>query len=305
MRTIAVGPQGLVVPELALGCMRIADLEPAALDRLLATALDLGMNHFDHADIYAAGRCESVFGQAVKRLKLPRESLLLQSKCGIHDGQFDFSREHILASVDGILQRLDTDYLDALVLHRPDALVEPDEVAEAFSQLQQSGKVLAFGVSNHNPSQIELLQQSLSQQLLFNQLQLSIAFTPMIDAGFHVNLHDEPAVMRDGGVLDYCRLKGITVQAWSPFQHGFFKGPFLGDPKFAALNAVIQSLAAAHMVTDTAVAVAWISRHPGRIQTVIGSTNPQRLRDAARSQEFVLSRAEWYELYRAAGNTLP
>lgn len=305
MRTIAVGPQGLVVPELALGCMRIADLEPAALDHLLATALELGICQFDHADIYAAGRCESVFGAAAKRLKLPRESLLLQSKCGIHDGQFDFSREHILASVDGILQRLETDYLDVFLLHRPDALVEPDEVAEAFSRLQQSGKVRAFGVSNHNPSQIELLQHSLPQKLLFNQLQLSLAFTPMIDAGFHVNMVDEPAVMRDGGVLDYCRLKGITVQAWSPFQYGFFKGPFLGDPKFSALNAVIQRLAVAHEVTDTAVAVAWISRHPARIQTVLGSTSPQRLRDAARSQAFVLSRAEWYELYRAAGNALP
>lgn len=305
MRQISVGPQGLLVPELALGCLRIAELEPAALDQLLATALELGINFFDHADIYGGGRCESVFAAAVRRLKLPRESLLLQSKCGIHDGQFDFSREHILHSVHGSLQRLGTDHLDALVLHRPDALVEPDEVAAAFSHLQASGKVRHFGVSNHNPAQIELLQHRLPQKLLFNQLQLSIAFTPLIDAGLHVNMHDEPAVMRDGGVLDHCRLKGITVQAWSPLQHGFFKGPFLGDPRFAALNAVLHRVAESHGVTDTAVAVAWISRHPARIQTVLGSTRPQRLRDAAQSQRFVLSRADWYEIYRAAGNTLP
>ncbi len=305
MRHISIDPQRLVVPELALGCMRIADLEPQALDRLLATALELGINFFDHADVYGAGRCETVFAAAVNRLKLPREDLLLQGKCGIHDGQFDFSREHILKSVDGILQRLNTDYLDVLVLHRPDALVEPDEVAAAFHQLQAGGMVRHFGVSNHNPAQIELLQHSLPQKLLFNQLQLSIAFTPMIDAGLHVNMQDEPALMRDGGVLDYCRLKGITVQAWSPFQHGFFAGPFLGNPAFAPLNAVIHRLAQSHGVTDTAIAVAWISRHPARIQTVLGSTSPQRLRDAARSQGFVLSRADWYELYRAAGNILP
>lgn len=305
MRTITVGQEGPVIPELAIGCMRIADLAPAALDRLISTALELGINFFDHADVYGAGRCESVFAAAVARLQLPRESLLLQSKCGIHDGQFNFSREHILGSVEGILQRLETDYLDALLLHRPDALVEPAEVAEAFSRLQQSGKVRAFGVSNHNPMQIELLQASLPQKLQFNQLQLSIAFTPLIDAGLHVNMHDEPAVMRDGGVLDYCRLKGITVQAWSPFQHGFFKGPFLGNPQFTPLNAAIQRVAQTHGVSDTAVAVAWISRHPARIQTVLGSTSPERLRDAAQSQGFVLSRAEWYEIYCAAGNTLP
>lgn len=305
MRTIAVGPQSLVVPELALGCMRIGDLEPGALDSLVATALELGINFFDHADIYGAGRCESVFAAAAKRLKLPRESLLLQSKCGIRKGQFDFSREHILGSVDGILQRLDTDHLDVLALHRPDALVEPEEVAEAFVQLQASGKVRHFGVSNHNPTQIELLQRSLPMPLLFNQLQFGVAFTPMIDAGLNVNMQDGPAIVRDGAVLDHCRLKGITVQAWSPFQHGFFEGPFLGNPKFAALNAVIQRIAQERGATDTAVAVAWISRHPARIQTVLGSTSPQRLRDAAQSQAFSLSRAEWYEIYRAAGNRLP
>jgi predicted oxidoreductase len=243
----------------------------------------------------------------VKRLRLPRHSLVLQSKCGIRPdlGMFDFSKEHILASVDGILQRLGTDYLDVLLLHRPDALVEPEEVAEAFGRLQASGKVRNFGVSNQNPTQIELLQRALPQRLLFNQLQLSIAFTPLIDAGIHVNNKDDFALVRDGGALDYCRLKGLTVQAWSPFQYGFFEGVFLGNPKFPKLNEVIDRIAQERGVTNTAVAVAWISRHPARIQTVLGTTNPQRVRDAAQSQGFVLTRQEWYEIYRAAGNVLP
>ena len=295
----------LAVSEISLGCMRIHTLEPAALDKLLGSALDAGITFFDHADVYGAGESETVFAAAVKRLGWRREQMVLQSKCGIRKGQFDFSQEHILAAVDGSLKRLGTDYLDVLLLHRPDALVEPAEVAAAFGSLQSSGKVRAFGVSNQNPNQIELLQRAVTQKLLFNQLQLSVAFTPMIDAGIHVNMGDAAAVVRDGGTLDYCRLKDITVQAWSPFQYGFFEGAFLGSPKYAQLNQVIDRIAKERGVANTAIAVAWISRHPARIQTIIGTTNPQRVRDLARSQEFQLSRAEWYEIYLAAGNILP
>lgn len=305
MRTINVGPGMLAVSEISLGCMRIHALEPAALDKLLGSALDAGITFFDHADVYGAGDSETVFAAAVKRLGWRREQMVLQSKCGIRKGQFDFSQAHILAAVDGSLKRLGTDYLDVLLLHRPDALVEPAEVAAAFGSLQSSGKVRAFGVSNQNPNQIELLQRAVTQKLLFNQLQLSVAFTPMIDAGMHVNMGDAAAVVRDGGTLDYCRLKDITVQAWSPFQYGFFEGAFLGSPKFAQLNQVIDRIANERGVANTAIAVAWISRHPARIQTIIGTTNPQRVRDLARSQEFQLSRAEWYEIYLAAGNILP
>jgi predicted oxidoreductase len=287
--------------------MRIDQMAPQALDTLVSTALGEGITFFDHADIYAKGKCEQVFGASMKRLKIPRESVVLQSKCGIRPdlGMFDFSKEHILASVDGILSRLDTDYLDVLLLHRPDALVEPHEVAEAFGRLQASGKVRNFGVSNQNPTQIELLQRGLPQRLLFNQLQLSVAFTPLIDAGIHVNNKDDFALVRDGGALDYCRLQNITVQAWSPFQYGFFEGVFLDNPKFPRLNQVIDRIAGEYQVTNTAVAVAWISRHPARIQTVLGTTTPQRVRDAAQSQGFVLTRQQWYEIYRAAGNVLP
>lgn len=287
--------------------MRIDKLETKAVDLLITAALDEGINFFDHADIYAGGKSEEVFAASIKRLGLKRDQMILQSKCGIRPdlGMFDFSKEHILASVDGILKRLNTDFLDVLLLHRPDALVEPEEVAEAFDQLQTAGKVLNFGVSNQNPMQIELLQRSLPQKILFNQLQLSIAFTPMIDAGIHVNNKDEFAVVRDGSILDYCRLKDITVQAWSPFQYGFFEGVFLDNPKFPALNVVIDRIAKEHAVTNTAVAVAWISRHPAHIQTILGTTTAQRVRDAAQSKGFALTRQEWYEIYRAAGNFLP
>lgn len=310
MRTISVETgttETLAISELSLGCMRISKLAPADMDALLRTCLDVGITFFDHADIYGKGRSEVVFAESVARLGLPRESMLLQSKCGIRqvEAMFDFSREHILSAVDGILSRLRTDYLDVLLLHRPDALVEPDEVAEAFGRLKNEGKVRHFGVSNQNPTQIELLQRALPQRLVFNQLQLSIAFTPLIDAGIHVNNKDDFAVMRDGGALDYCRLRNVTVQAWSPFQYGLFEGAFLDSPKFPELNAVIDRIAGERGVTNTAVAVAWISRHPARIQTILGTTTPQRIRDAAQSQAFQLTRQEWYEVYRAAGNVLP
>jgi len=307
MRTIDVGPNALSVSEISLGCMRIDQLETSAVDKLISASIDVGINFFDHADIYGKGKCEEVFAASVKRLGLKRDSLLLQGKCGIRQdvGTFDFSKEHILASVDGILKRLNVDYLDVLLLHRPDALMEPHEVAEAFGKLLASGKVRNFGVSNQNPTLMELLQRALPMKLLFNQLQLSVAFTPLIDGNIHMNNKDDAAVMRDGGALDYCQLKGITVQAWSPFQYGFFEGAFLGNAKFPELNKVIDRIAADHKVTNTAIVVAWISRHPARMQTILGTTTPQRVRDSAQSQSFQLTREQWYEIYRAAGNVLP
>jgi predicted oxidoreductase len=307
MRTINVGPGALSVSELSLGCMRINDMENKAVDNLIQTSLDVGINFFDHADIYGKGKSEEVFAASVKRLGLKRESMLLQSKVGIRPdkGMFDFSKDHILSATDGILKRLNTDYLDVLLLHRPDALVEPHEVAEAFGILRASGKVRHFGVSNQNPYLIELLQRAVNTKLLFNQLQLSVMFTPMIDATIHMNNKDEAAVVRDGGTLDYCRLNDITIQAWSPFQFGFFEGVFLGNAKFPELNKVIDRIAAEYRVTNTAIAVAWISRHPAKIQTILGTTTPQRVRDAAQSQKFQLTREQWYEIYRAAGNILP
>ena len=305
MKTIKIGTSDIEASEVSLGCMRSAGMEPEAVDELIGTAWDCGITIFDHADIYGGGRCEEVFAASVARLGIPRDRLVLQSKCGIRQGFFDFSKEHILRSVDGILSRLRTDYLDILLLHRPDALVEPDEVAEAFEQLATHGKVRIFGVSNHNPGQIELLQASLPMKLQANQLQFSVAHTGMVDAGLNVNMRNENGVNRDGGVLDYCRLKQITVQPWSPFQHGFFAGPFLGNPDFADLNRVIGEIAEAHHATPTTVAIAWILRHPARMQPVVGTTRPERVRDSARASGLLLTREEWYAIYRAAGNVLP
>lgn len=290
---------------LVLGCMRIANLDTAAVLELIETALEHGVNFFDHADIYGEGRSEEVFAQALAQKKGLREKIFIQTKCGIRPGFYDFSKEHILESVDGSLRRLRTDYIDVLLLHRPDTLMEPDEVAEAFTALEKAGKVRFFGVSNHNPMQIELLQQALPQKIMFNQLQFGPAHTGMIDAGINVNMLTDGAVVRDGGVLEYCRLKGITIQAWSPLQFGFFEGVFLEHPDFQELNDVLQRIGDEQRVSKAAVAAAWILRHPAQMQIVVGTTNPGRLSDLCRATGVELSRQQWYEIYQAAGNELP
>ncbi|NCC48119.1 MAG: aldo/keto reductase family oxidoreductase [Clostridia bacterium] len=305
MKKIALGAGALNASEISLGCMRMADLSPLKARTMIETALEEGIDFFDHADIYGGGQSESIFAEAIGMNPSVRENLLLQSKCGIRKGSFDFSRDHILSSVDGILQRLKTDYLDVLLLHRPDTLVEPEEVAEAFSRLHSSGKVRHFGVSNQNPMQIELLNRYLGQRIIANQLQLSLTNTGMIDAGLNVNMEIDRSVVRDGSILDYCRLKDITIQAWSPMQFGFFEGVFIGHPRFAKLNTVLDRIASEREVTATAVAIAWILRHPARIQVIVGTMNPERLRDIAKASNVALTRQEWYELYLAAGNELP
>jgi len=291
-----------------MGNMRLTQLALTDIEKLIRTALDEGINFFDHADIYGQGRCEELFAEAIQMNPSIREKMILQSKCGIkgQENYFDFSKEHILDSVDGILKRLNTDYLDLLLLHRPDPLMEPAEVAEAFEKLHSSGKVKYFGVSNHNPAQIELLQKYTPHKLVVNQIQFSIAHTPMIDAGIALNMNIDQAINRDSSILEYSRLNDITLQAWSPFQNGFFAGPFLGDlEKFLELNNVIDEIAANYDVTNTAIATAWISRHPANIQVVLGTTNPQRLKDACKSTDITLTRKEWYDIYKAAGNIVP
>ena len=234
-----------------------------------------------------------------------REKIILQSKCGIRQGSFDFSKEHILASVDGSLKRLKTDYLDVLLLHRPDALVEPEDVAAAFDLLESSGKVRHFGVSNQNPMQIQLLKKHVKQPLVANQLQLSITNATMISSGINVNMENDAAVNRDGSVLDFCRLHDITIQPWSPFQYGFFEGVFLGSDKFPELNQKIDEIAGKYGVTNTTIAIAWLLRHPARMQPVTGTMNIERLKDCCKAADIRLTREEWYEIYRAAGNVLP
>jgi predicted oxidoreductase len=286
--------------------MRINRLSDTEAERFIKTAIGAGANFFDHADIYGRGECETIFSRAIRMTPRVREGMMLQSKCGIVPGRmFDFSREHILEAVDGSLERLNTDYLDVLLLHRPDALVEPDEVAEAFDRLKSAGKVRYFGVSNQNPAQIQLLQASLNQPIAANQLQLSITHAGLVAEGLHVNMLDDTGINRNGSSLDYCRLNGITVQPWSPFQYGFFEGVFIGSPKFPKLNVVLDELAAKYGVTPTTIAMAWLLRHPARMQPVTGTMNAERLLDCVKAADIRLEREEWYALLMAAGYTLP
>lgn len=306
MKRIPLGKSGILVPSVAVGCRRVCDVEEKEAEALLDTALELGCNFFDHADIYGQGACESRFAQAIHMSPSVREKIILQSKCGIVSGKmYDSSKEHILSSVDGILGRLQTEYLDVLLLHRPDALVEPEEVAEAFDILHRSGKVRFFGVSNHRSSQIRLLLKYVEQPLVADQLQFSVVNSFMVQIGMEANMGTDGAVDRDGGVLDFCRENEITIQTWSPFQYGFFSGVFLGNPKFRELDDAIGELAQKYGTTDTAVAAAWILRHPAKMQLVAGTTKPSRLKEICQAADLTLTREEWYRLYLAAGHMLP
>lgn len=306
MNTIKLSNTDFHVPAVAAGCMRINCLDEKALSSYIEGCIELGINFFDHADIYAGGECEKLFGQALSNMNINREDIVLQSKCGIIPGvMYDFSKEHIINSVDGILKRLGTDYLDILLLHRPDALVEPEEVAQAFDILESSGKVRYFGVSNQKPMQMELLQKYVRQKLVVNQIQYSIPFSNIVANGMEVNMLTDGAIDRDGSVLDYCRLKDITIQTWSPFQYGFFEGVFIGSDKYPELNKVLNELADKYNVTPTTIATAWILRHPANMQVIAGTTKLSRMKEIAAAASVKLERSEWYRLYLSAGHMLP
>lgn len=305
MRNITLGKSALSVPTVAVGCMRITALSVSDASRFIGTAIENGANFFDHADIYGGGRSEKLFAQAYGMTDDKREKIILQSKCGIDRGLYDFSKEHILTAVDGILSRLNTDYLDVLLLHRPDALCEPEEVAEAFDALKSSGKVRNFGVSNHNPGQIALLSKYLHTPIVANQMQLSIAFCGMISEGINVNNENDRACVRDGGILDYCRLNDITIQPWSPFQYGFFEGSFVDNEKFPALNKKLDELAEKYGVSKNTIVIAWLLRHPAHLMPVTGTTKVERLLDCLKAADITLTRDEWYDVYKSAGNILP
>ena len=294
------------------GCMRFKGMSSMEVERIVNLCLENGINSFDHADVYGTagmrGECEQLFGQVLKENPGLRDKVYIQSKCGICKSEqdyYDFSKEHILEAVDGILTRLQTEYLDALLLHRPDTLMEPEEVADAFETLHKAGKVRYFGVSNMNPGQVELLERAVDAPLVFNQLQLSIAHCPMIDTGLSVNNRIPQAVDYEGGILEYSRLKAMTIQAWSPFQKGLFEGPFLTDREtYGELNAYIDQLAEKYNVTNTAIAVAWILRHPAHMQVILGTTNEKRIADACQGADIILTREEWYTLYAKAGKRI-
>ncbi len=306
MKSMKLGKSNLQVPVIGLGCMRITELDKNQTQNYLQKCLEWGINFFDHADIYGNGECEKQFAENLPMTPTIREQIILQSKCGIRPGvMYDFSKEYIVQSVDGILKRLNTEYLDVLVLHRPDALMEPEEVAAAFDELESSGKVKFFGVSNHKPSQIKLLKKCVKQEILTNQLQFSIPFSNMIANGVEVNMVSEGSIDRDGSVLDYCHLEDITIQAWSPFQAGNGNGVFVDNPAYPNLNHVLEELGEKYSVSKTAITAAWILRHPAKIQLVAGTMNENRMEEITKAAEITLTREDWYRLYLAAGHFLP
>lgn len=306
MKMVWIDERRWNVPAIVVGCMRLGEMDGKRMNAFLHAALEQGANYFDHADIYAGGKSEEIFGQAVKEdSSIKREDLIIQSKCGICKGFYDLSKKHIIESVDGSLKRLQTDYLDVLLIHRPDALIEPEEVASAFDELEKSGKVRHFGVSNHKPMQIELLKRYIEQPLIINQLQFSLPVSNMVANGMEVNMETEGSIDRDGSVLDYSRLHDMTIQAWSPFQMPNWQGCFLGNDAYADLNEKIEVLAETYGTSATAIAAAWIFRHPAGMQLITGTTKPERLKEIIASSDIVLTREEWYQLYLAAGHLLP
>ncbi|MFC2946987.1 aldo/keto reductase [Virgibacillus sediminis] len=305
MKKMQLGTSGVEVSNIALGCMNMGKESVEKAEKTIREALELGVDLFDHADIYAGGLSEEVFAKAINMNSSVRERFKIQTKTGIRKGFYDFSKEHILRSVEDSLRRLHTDHVDVLLLHRPDTLVEPEEVAEAFDKLYTSGKVKHFGVSNHNPMQIELLNKYVEQDLIVNQLQFSVMHTGMIDKGLQVNTRHDNSLDRDGSVLDYSRLHDMTIQAWSPFRYGVFEGFFLDNEAFPELNDKLQEIGDRYGVSKSAAAIAWILRHPAGIQPIVGTMTPERLKKISAASELEITRQEWYEIYRAAGNGLP
>lgn len=305
MQYVNIGHSGLRASAIGLGLMRVSKKSDADAAQLVATAIDHGINFFDNADVYSQGKAEEKFGAALKIAAVPREKLVIQTKVGITDKRYDFSKDHIIEAVNGSLERMGLDYVDSLLLHRPDPLMEPDEIAEAFLQLLNQGKVRQFGVSNFNPMQVALVQQAVPMKLIANQLQLSIMHTGMIDYGMHTNMTDPRSVDHDGGILEYSRLHDMTIQAWSPYQYGFFEGVFIDNPKFPNLNDKLHELAAKYGSNVNALAAAWILRIPANMQVIAGTMNPERLAEIADIDRIKLTKQEWYDIYFAAGNDLP
>ena len=304
MKYVKIG-KDLSASQVALGCMRMAGLDEKRVDAIIDTAIENGINFFDHADIYGGGESEKLFGDYLKRHSGVRENIYIQTKCAIHDGQYDFSKDYIISSVEGSLSRLGVDYIDCLLLHRPDALMIPEEVGEAFDLLETSGKVRNFGVSNHNLMQIELLKTAVKQGISVNQLQFSVTEAGMITSGMNVNMKNADSVMHDGGILEYSRIKNMRIQAWSPFMYGFFEGNFVDNEKFPELNMKLAEIGEKYSLTKTGVAAAWIMRHPAEIQVIAGTMNPVHLAEICKASDVTLTRSEWYEIYRAAGHCLP
>ncbi|HFI0464313.1 TPA: aldo/keto reductase family oxidoreductase [Streptococcus suis] len=305
MEKMQIGTSDVWASPLVHGCMRMASLSLEEAVAVLETTAEVGIDFYDHADIYGGGQSETLFAKALKASTLSRDQVILQSKVGIRKGFFDFSKDHILKSVDGILERLQTDYLDFLLLHRPDSLMEPQEVAQAFDQLHADGKVKHFGVSNQNPGQIELLKTCVDQPLVINQLQFGPAHTPLIDQGLNVNMLNSASVDHSGGLLEYSRINKMTIQPWSPFQVDLGQGLFMDHPDYQTLTTTIELYAKEAGVSFEAMVLAWILRHPAQMQPIIGSMNPQRIKAMAQASHIKMTRETWYDIYKAGGRILP
>lgn len=295
----------LKASQIVLGCMRISALSVDQVEELILKALEEGINFFDHADIYGGGKSEELFGEVLKRNPEIREKMIIQTKCGICRGYFDFSYEHITESVKQSCARLHSDHVEILLLHRPDTLMDPKEVARAFDDLFESGMVRYFGVSNMNPMQIELIQKYSKQPLLFNQVQFNPVNAGMVDVGIHVNMKDALAVDRDGSLLEYCRLHDITLQPWSIMQASWEEGSYLEHPDYPELNETLNELAQKYGVSKAAIVIAWILRHPANMQPIAGTTSPVHLSELCRGVDIELTRQEWYKVYTSAGCLLP
>ena len=298
---------GLTVSKIALGCWRMDALSDDSSYDVVQNALNHGINFFDNADIYGNGVSEEKFGRPWKRTGVMGENIYILSKAGIcaEEGYYDFSKNHIVEAVNGSLKRLQTEYLDVLLLHRPDTLYDPEEVSEAFEELYASGKVRFFGVSNQNSFQIPHLRKFVKQDIIFNQMQFNVTHTNLIDAGLTVNNYFDSAIDRSDGVLEYCRENDIALQAWSPFQYGFFEGVYIDNPKYEKLNIELKKVAEMQGVNTSAVAVAWILRHPAFKQVIIGTMNPDRLSAICEAVTVKLTKQQWYDLYKSAGNMIP
>ena len=309
MKTINVVNGPANASAIILGCMRMPALSVDQAEKMIQTAVELGINFFDNATCYGEdGEAEKRFGDAFKQSGLKREDVIIQSKCGLRfeRNEFDWSKENILTSVDESLSRMKIDYLDALLLHRPDLIFEPEQVAEAFDILAKNGKVRHFGVSNVPPMELELLKRYVKQPLVFNQLQFSLEQSQLIDQPLYLNnLTTERSIDRDNGTVDYCRLNDITIQAWSPLQHGFFKGCFVDSPEFPEINKVLAELGDKYGVSKTAIAIAWILRHPAKMQAIAGTMNPVHLKEICDATKVELTHNEWYKLYLSSGKKLP